>query len=285
MVNNVNYIKNNELQALSSQAGRRVTGAIEKASARTGVDFAYLMKQAKVESSFNPSAKARSSSATGLFQFIESTWLEMVNKYGDKYGISKSGSRHQILAQRNDPEKAALMAAEFAAENRNKLQACLGNGCQVGDTELYLAHFLGAEGAVDFLQARNANPDKSGAALFPQAARANRSVFYNEAGRPRTLDEIYSRFASKLDATPSANVLTAKITQPQEQVDLAAMLNFYPGVPQYRAVANVNNWQNFYAPARMQPAMMSSNWMRNYAINPVDIMQISQMAYNDRYNA
>ena len=50
-----------------------VRGAIARASESTGVDFDYLLAQARLESGLNPDAKARSSSATGLYQFIDST--------------------------------------------------------------------------------------------------------------------------------------------------------------------------------------------------------------------
>ena len=79
--------QNNNLVALQQRAGANISGAIQNASVKTGVDFSYLLKQADVESSFNATAKAKGSSATGLFQFIESTWLSMVKKYGDKYGL------------------------------------------------------------------------------------------------------------------------------------------------------------------------------------------------------
>src|SRR5437868_1566523 len=66
----------------------RVTAAIQLASARTGVQFDYLLNQARIESSLNPEARARTSSATGLFQFIEQTWLGMVKQHGAAHGLS-----------------------------------------------------------------------------------------------------------------------------------------------------------------------------------------------------
>jgi len=46
--------------------GGQVRSAIAKAAQRTGVDFDYLLAQARIESSLNPNAKARTSSAAGL---------------------------------------------------------------------------------------------------------------------------------------------------------------------------------------------------------------------------
>ena len=123
---------NGDLQALANRAGAKITSAIQDASAKTGVGFSYLLQQANVESSFNANAKAKTSSATGLYQFIESTWLSMVKEHGDKYGlgdyadkISNNGrvasraDRNQILALRKDPEIASAMAAEYEAENKS----------------------------------------------------------------------------------------------------------------------------------------------------------------------
>ncbi len=202
-------IDNNVLAKIAQKAAPTVVSAIKKASARTGVDFAYLMEKAAAESSLNPAAKARSSSATGLFQFIESTWLRMVKAHGGKYGMEKladgidtSGRvrdpalRKEILALRRDPEKAAALAAEYALENKKHLQRHVGG--DIGATELYLAHFMGAGGASGFLNAMKENPLAAAADLFPKAARANRNIFYDSAtGQPRTLAGIYDMFDRK----------------------------------------------------------------------------------------
>ena len=115
-----NALDTNVLASLSQRAGPQVTSAIRQASLKTGVDFAYLMEKAAAESSFDADAQARTSSARGLYQFIESTWLQMVDRYGEKHGLGRyageiSGSgkvtspamRREILALRDDPEVAA----------------------------------------------------------------------------------------------------------------------------------------------------------------------------------
>jgi len=193
-------------------ASKQVIQAVQKASTRTGVDFAFLMQKASTESGFNPSAKAKSSSATGLYQFIEDTWLKMVKNHGDKYGLGAYADKitikpngqacvedcdleKEILALRKNPEIAALMAGEFSAENKAYLER--NTKSDVGGTELYLAHFMGAGAATKFLNSRNANGDVNAAAIFPAAAKANKTVFYHPGGQPRTLDEIYSFFDKK----------------------------------------------------------------------------------------
>lgn len=194
-----NTIQNNALSAIAQSAPQAVVTAIAEASANSGVDFAYLLQQAKAESSFDPSAKASTSSATGLYQFIKSTWVDMVDRYGDKYGIETSGkSQQEILALREDPEISAQMAAEFASENERTLNRNWGG--DVSATELYFAHFMGAGGASSFLNARDVDGSQPAAVIFPQAAKANQSIFYESStGRAKSLDEVYAHFDKKFD--------------------------------------------------------------------------------------
>ena len=194
-------------------SGSRVGSAIAAASARTGVDFNYLMSQARIESGFNPSAKARTSSATGLYQFIDQTWLGTVRDHGAKHGldwaaaaiqqrsngryhVADAATRAAILNLRNQPEAASAMAAEYAADNRSHLESRLGR--PVESVDLYLAHFLGPAGAEQFLSALDADPATSGAAILPEAARANRPIFYRPDGSARSVAEIRAHFAEKL---------------------------------------------------------------------------------------
>ncbi|MCB1557182.1 MAG: lytic transglycosylase domain-containing protein [Alphaproteobacteria bacterium] len=228
-----NSLNINSVAALAKQAAPDVLSAIKQASARTGVDFAYLVKQAATESSFKPEIQSKTSSATGLYQFIEGTWLSMVEKHGAKYGLGdfaekiKNGTHKQnprlkqeILDLRKDPQKAALLAAEFAAENRRYMA---GQGIEdIGATELYLAHFMGAGGATAFLKAQRDNPLQNAADLFPKAAQVNRNVFYDpQTGRSRTLAGVYDLFAKKFDdqsqeppQTPPSPLRTAAVKRP-----------------------------------------------------------------------
>lgn len=201
-------------QSGAGGARESVGAAIRQAAARTGVDFSYLLGQARIESGFNPNAKARTSSATGLFQFIEQTWLATVEKHGAKHGLgwaadaikSSNGRyyvadpamRRAILDMRKDPNAASSMAAEFASDNQSYLERRLGRPME--SVDLYLAHFLGAGGASRFLRAHDADPDGAAAAILPAAARANRSIFYRRDGSARSFAEIRERFAAKLGA-------------------------------------------------------------------------------------
>ncbi|OYY73104.1 lytic transglycosylase domain-containing protein [Sphingomonas sp. 28-63-12] len=196
-----------------------IQSAIALASARTGVNFNYLLGQAQVESGLRADAKAGTSSASGLYQFIEQSWLAVVKKHGAEHGlgwaadnisqgangrltVSDPGTRRAILALRNDPNAASLMAAEHAADNKTAIESSLGRTAT--GTDLYMAHFLGLGGARSFLKNLQANPDQAGAALFPAAARANHNIFYGDGGQPRSLSEIYDRFSAKLDRGAAA---------------------------------------------------------------------------------
>ena len=192
-----NIIQNSDLAKIAKGASSQVLNAIGGAAAKTGVDFAYLVQQAQAESNFNPTVEAATSSATGLFQFIKSTWMSMIDRHGEKYGIDTSEmSRQEILDLRKDPEIASNMAAEFASENEKFLNSHWGG--EVGATELYFAHFLGATNAASFLNARDENGLKTAATLFPSAAEANPNVFYDiKTGRAKSLDEVYAFFDQK----------------------------------------------------------------------------------------
>ena len=194
-----------------------ILAAVDEASQSTGVSFTYLMNKAATESNFKTDAKAKTSSATGLYQFIDRTWLDMVDRYGEKYGLTKEAeaitrdssgkmkvtdkaTKKDILALRNDPRLSALMAGEYAAENRRYLEGELGR--KVGDTDLYLAHFLGAGGAENFLKGLAENPNGKAASYVPAAAGANHNIFYDKSGKARSLQQVYDRFAAKFDNGP-----------------------------------------------------------------------------------
>lgn len=215
MQTNGSFINNSNLAALAQKAAPAVVSAIKQAAQATGVNFAYLMEQAAAESSFKADAKAKGSSASGLYQFIERTWMTMVREHGDKYGlgdladkidargrVTDKAARKEILALRNDPEVAALMAGELAAQNQRYLEQYSGKIGDIGSTELYFAHFLGASGAAGFLKAYKNNPLAVAADIAPDAARSNYNVFYNsKTGKARTVAEVYAFFDRKFSAS------------------------------------------------------------------------------------
>lgn len=194
--------------AATSGAGANVRSAIAGAAQATGTDFAYLMAQARLESSLNPAARSKTSSASGLYQFTSQTWLRTLDKHGAEHGLGwasdmiRSGAvrdpaaRAQLLALRFDPQIAATMAGELAGDNSDYLTGVLGR--QPDHAELYLAHFFGAEGAGRFLTALRSDPAQSAAALLPAAAGANRATFYDRAGTPRSVGEVMNLIRGRM---------------------------------------------------------------------------------------
>jgi hypothetical protein len=196
-----------------------VLEGIRQASRATHVDFGFLMAQAAQESGFQVDAKAKASSATGLYQFIDSTWLDMVRQHGGQYGIGALAAqvtldangrpavadpsiRAQILELRKDPQISAALAAEFAKSNKDEVERALGR--PASRTDLYLAHFLGAGGATELLKTIREDGAAPAADILPAAAAANHSVFYDaKSGTPRTVSELYSSFAARIEQNSS----------------------------------------------------------------------------------
>jgi hypothetical protein len=212
----------------------QVRAAIARAAKASGVDFTYLLAQARMESSLNPNARAATSSATGLFQFTNGTWLTTMRRHGAELGTLLAGAmpgtpgfsmpglgaagglpspavqsadgalaalatpagRAQLLALRTNPQVAAFMAAKLADDNRAALTTRLGR--EPDHCELYMAHFLGVDGASRFLNGLAANPTQSAAALLPRAAAANRAVFFDGAGMARSLGQVMDMMRGRM---------------------------------------------------------------------------------------
>ena len=189
-----------------------VVWALTLASKRTGVSYLYLANTAHLESNFNVKAKAPTSSATGLFQVIDNTWLSLLNRHGAHYGwagyadsimCSSSGRcrvddptrRQEILDLRFDGQTSTFLAAEFAKENKRQLENNLNRS--VSDYELYVAHFFGVGGATKFFRNLERRPFAIAAETFPQAANANRTIFYGMLGGAKTFRQVDQRFQER----------------------------------------------------------------------------------------
>jgi len=199
----------------NSAAGSAVTGAIRQASQATGTSFNYLLATAQVESGLNPQAGASTSSARGLFQFIDKTWLATMKQAGPSLGygqyaaaITQNASGHyevrdpslrsEILKLRSDPTANAVMAGAFTKANASALSARLGRSPSEG--ELYIAHFLGAGGAARLITLAGANPSAKAADFFPNAAQANSPIFYDRAtGAPRSVAQVRNILTARYD--------------------------------------------------------------------------------------
>lgn len=214
---------------VTSDAGSRVSGAIERAAQATGTSFDYLLKTALRESNFEPNAKATTSSATGLFQFIDQTWLATLKQagpslgYGDyanaivqssgHYSVPDPTMRRAIMDLRFDPAANAAMAGALTQTNAAQLSA--GIGRRPTDGELYMAHVLGVTGALKLIGATTATPQAIAANLFPDAAQANRSIFYTGQGAGRTVSQVYAILASQQNAALPTGLFASQALGPE----------------------------------------------------------------------
>jgi hypothetical protein len=210
-----------------------VTGAIRQAAGATGTSFDYLLATAQVESGLNPTASASTSSAKGLFQFIDQTWLGTIKDAGASLGygayadaITKTSSgrfevsdpalKSEILNLRHDPTANAAMAGAFTKHNGDVLSERLGRAPSEG--ELYMAHFLGPGGASKLIAMAESSPNATAAAAFPSAAASNRPIFYDKQGGARSVSQVYGVLNGRYDvarAAPPAGVSqTASLSVP-----------------------------------------------------------------------
>jgi hypothetical protein len=212
----------------NSSPGSAVMGAIRQAAETIGTSFDYLLATARIESGLNPQAGSSTSSARGLFQFIEQTWLSTMKQagaalgYGNyaaaitqdasgRYQVQDAGVRSEILKLRNDPTANAEMAGAFTKANAEALGAQLGR--PPTESELYIAHFLGVGGAARLITQAASNPGAKAADMFPSAAQANASIFYDRNGAARTVAQVRDVITARYDqarGTPAQAVAAAQ---------------------------------------------------------------------------
>jgi hypothetical protein len=205
-----------------------VADAIRNAADATGTSFQYLLSTAQAESGLNPQAAATTSSARGLYQFVDQTWLTamkrsgpslgyglyadaIVQTAGGRYEVPDAAMRREIMALRDDPAANAALAGALTRNNAAWLAGRLGR--QPTDGELYIAHVLGAAGAARLTALAFASPGTPADLVFPNAAEANRAIFYDRQGHPRSVSDVYGLLAGRQGASripaPASVNLTA----------------------------------------------------------------------------
>jgi hypothetical protein len=253
------------------RAATAVTSAIRNAANATGTSFNYLLATAKIESDLDPTLTMKSSSAAGLFQFIDQTWLGTLKQAGPAFGygdyanaISRNASGHyavdnpemrrEIMKLRNDPSANAVMAGVLTQQNAAALTRRIGR--QPTDGELYIAHFFGAGGAGKLIQLAGTSPHSNAADAFPQAAHANRPIFYDRQGNARSMSGVYSELVRRFKVAsdgPGATVAGAAV-HPIQQAALALPPAARPILP----VTDVAAVTKAFAVAAAHPSAASS---------------------------
>ena len=211
--------------ASGSAASGPVVQAIRDGAMASGVGFDYLLATARRESALDPAAKAGTSSATGLFQFIEQTWLGVMKNAGPKlglqaqadsitrqsdgtYAVPDADQRQAILDLRRDPKISATLAGALTQQNSDALAAALGREPTSGD--LYVAHVLGAKGAAALIGTARAFPARAAALDMPEAASANRALFYDRAGRAKGAAELYASLSAAAQGAAATDLTSLR---------------------------------------------------------------------------
>lgn len=251
-----------------------VVAALKNAAAATGSDFHYLLGTAMRESSLKANAQSSTSSAAGLFQFVDQTWFGLVKAHGPKYGLgslagainvapdgryhaANDSDRQAILALKKDPQISALMAGEYARSAQGAMEANLGRSVCGG--ELYAAHFLGADAACKLIRTSQNAPQADAAQIFPQAASANRNVFFHADGTAKSVREVYDWAMQQPGSnTTLANAAPATASAAPTNVRAAAAHAVDANIE--TLLAGVMNWQptGFFGTDRSAPLSFGS---------------------------
>lgn len=178
-----------------SAAAAPVAGPATAAPSRAGVpSFAsagsamgdYLATTRAKESGGDDAAKNPSSTATGRYQFTQGTWNGLAKKYPD-LGLTPNG--------RTDPAQQERAMQAFTDDNAKALTAA---GVPINPGNLYVSHFLGEAGGPRFIAGAMSNPDAPATSFVtPGAASANRTIFFNRDGSPKTAGEVYAERTSR----------------------------------------------------------------------------------------
>jgi hypothetical protein len=153
---------------------RWLAETVVRAAQATNTDPAFMLALADKESSLLPNRKAQTSSAEGLFQFADGTWLEVLRRYGSRHGyrseakaiqivrarpvVSDRTQRERILNLRRDPYLSALMTGEMITTHRKILAGKVARDSSFA--ELYIAHFLSVQGASRFMELLRDGPGR-----------------------------------------------------------------------------------------------------------------------------
>ncbi|EWY39413.1 lytic transglycosylase [Skermanella stibiiresistens SB22] len=173
-----------------------------------------MMSQAQQESGLDTKARNRKSSATGPFQFIERTWLDLVKRHGSAYGlgdmaqkikivdgtptVGDAATRKRILALREDPNLSAGMAARYLGEGKERLGKMLGR--PASPIESRIAYVMGPSGAARLINAAEKTPKAIARDLLPAAAAANKNLFHDRSGHALTASDMLNRLTRRMAA-------------------------------------------------------------------------------------
>ena len=194
---------------------------ITESAQAVGIDPRYLFAMGGPESGFvtNADNPLPGQSASGLFQFIDSTWNSMKAKYGQRYGIPANASQH-------DPKANAILGALYVKEHIENIRK---NDREVTPTDVYMNHFLGHGGYNKFVKALDANPNAP-VSTFMSSKQINDNDKYtkNKDGSVKTVQQMYGTLTSTINShagTSGATTATPAPTQAEDSQEGTSFLD------------------------------------------------------------
>lgn len=201
-------VSGNSVKIGGEKIDAHVVSSISRAAKATGNDPVYLASLASRESNFRASLPAKTSSADGLFQFLQQTWFHVLKTFGGQFGyeeaakeikvsprgyvVADPSKRSKILAMRGDPLASATMAGAMEKSDRAVIEKALGRAPTAG--ERYMTHFFGVSEAARFLSLAKQWPNGPAADYFYKAAMANKTLFWKKGGEKKTFTEVAAGF-------------------------------------------------------------------------------------------
>ncbi len=187
---------------------------------KTDTDFKLLVITAMIESDLGRVTISSKSTARGIYQYIEPTWLVLMKRYGGRIGYQhysdsitfnaqtrtpevKGGmiTRQKILDLRYDNKIAALIKA-YQIKDEKRILETYKNGQNITVTDHYIAHMLGLSLARTFYKLKNTESDFILANLkdrnFKEAVSLNKSFFYTQTGDALNASQAYVQFDRKI---------------------------------------------------------------------------------------
>ena len=155
-------------------------------------EYGQYLKGPEDQIDYTRGNAAGASSAKGIGQILDGTALDIFRSaaFQSATGLNTSSmSDDQVKALRDDPDLAVVGVAIMAKRSNNVIRAATGRNAT--DAELYMGHFLGEGGLRSLMLGLEADPNASAPALFPDAVKANPTVYKNKDGSDKTLRQLY----------------------------------------------------------------------------------------------
>jgi hypothetical protein len=198
-------------------------GLLMNAATAAGVDPRILARITNFESKFDPNARPMRrdgsliSSAHGYGQFLDGTWIKMVQQHGEKYGLAGASkfTPAQALSHRGNEQLQANLLAEFTKRN---IELGRRYGGENDDANVYALHNLGEGDGAKFLRALKSAPGSPVSQVLSSAVIGGNKSLYGDG--TVTVREAYSRMVKKMaEGEAYARDITSNLAAVKEARD------------------------------------------------------------------